>query len=199
MHQQRCSWVPRHKSYYIQYHDEEWGVPVHDDNKLFELLILEGAQAGLSWETVLQKRKNYNAVFYNFHPGLCATMADEDLDQLVQYQGIIRNRLKIYSVRQNAAAYLRIQQEQGSFSQYIWNFVQGKSLVNAWADSAQIPASTPLSNQIAKDLKKRGMRFVGATIIYAFMQAAGLVNDHTTDCFRYQQILAHTHDKQPLA
>jgi len=189
MNKQRCSWVPLHKPHYVQYHDEEWGVPVYDDRKLFEFLILEGAQAGLSWETILSKRENYKAVFYKFDPVMCAAMTDAALEQLMHHDGIVRNRLKILSIRKNATACLQIQKEFGTFSKYIWGFVAGKPIINTWKHSNQVPVSTPLSNKIAQDLKKRGMNFVGSTIIYAFIQAVGLVNDHTTDCFRYQQCL----------
>ncbi len=189
MHKQRCSWVPLHKPHYVQYHDEEWGVPVYNDRKLFEFLILEGAQAGLSWETILGKRESYNTAFHEFDPTMCAAMTDIALEELIHYSGIVRNRLKIFSVRKNAIAYLKIQREFGTFSEYIWEFVSGKPITNKWSHGAQVPASTPLSDKISKDLKKRGMSFVGSTIIYAFMQAMGLVNDHTVDCFRYQQCL----------
>ena len=187
MTQQRCAWVLLNKPYYVQYHDEEWGVPVYDDQKLFEILILEGAQAGLSWDTVLKKREGYRAVFHQFDPVMCAVMSDTVLEDLMYYDGIIRNRLKIFSVRKNAITYCHIQKEFGSFSQYIWAFVGGKSLVNTWKHIAQVPSSTPLSDKISKDLKKRGMTFVGSTIIYAFLQAAGLVNDHIENCFCRQR------------
>ena len=189
MNKQRCSWVPLHKTHYVRYHDEEWGVPVYDDRRLFEFLILEGAQAGLSWETVLKKRESYGAAFQGFDPEICATMSDTVLETLTHYNGIIRNRLKIFSVRNNAAIYLQIQKEFGTFSKYIWGFVAGKPLVNTWTYSTQIPTSTSMSDKISRDLKKWGMNFVGSTIIYAFMQAVGLVNDHTSDCFRHQQLL----------
>lgn len=189
MSKQRCAWVPLDKPYYMQYHDEEWGIPVYDDHKLFELLTLEGAQAGLSWDTVLKKRASYRAAFHGFDPKMCTAMSDAALKDLIHHQGIIRNRSKIYSVRNNAIAYGRIQEEFGSFSTYIWAFVGGRPLINAWLNSAQVPVSTPLSEKLSKDLKKRGMTFVGATIMYAFMQAAGLVNDHTVNCFCHQKIL----------
>ncbi|MHA7878063.1 MAG: DNA-3-methyladenine glycosylase I [Bacteroidota bacterium] len=187
MHKQRCSWVPLHKPHYVRYHDEEWGVPVYDDRKLFELLSLEGAQAGLSWETILNKRENYNTAFHGFDPEMCARMSDAALEKLMHYDGIVRNRLKIFSVRKNALAYIRIQKEFGTFSNYIWGFLANKTRMNTWTHSAQVPASTPLSDSIARDLKKRNMNFVGSTVVYAFMQAAGLVNDHTIHCFRYRQ------------
>jgi len=191
MDKKRCAWVPLHKPHYVQYHDEEWGVPVYDDQRLFEMLVLEGAQAGLSWETILSKREGYRAAFHGFNPALCAHMADAALEDLMHNDSIVRNRLKIFSVRNNAIAYLHIQKEYGTFSKYLWGFIAGKPVTNKWSHGTQVPVSTPLSDQIAKDLKKRGMRFVGSTIVYAFMQAIGLVNDHTTDCFRYQQILQH--------
>lgn len=189
MNKQRCTWVPLNKPHYIRYHDEEWGVPVRDDQKLFEFLILEGAQAGLSWETILSKRENYRTSLHAFDPVVCAAMTDVALEKLIHDDGIVRNRLKIFSVRKNAAAYLQIQKEFGTFSEYIWGFVSGKPIINKWSHGGQVPASTLLSDKISKDLKKRGMSFVGSTIIYAFMQAVGLVNDHTVDCFRYQQCM----------
>ena len=187
MYKQRCAWVPTDKPYYMQYHDEEWGIPVYDDHKLFEMLTLEGAQAGLSWDTVLKKRAGYSAAFHKFDPQMCAAMSDAVLKDLMHHQGIIRNFFKIRSVRNNAIVYGRIQKEFGSFSTYVWAFVGGCPLVNTWRNSAQVPASTPLSEKLSKDLKQRGMTFVGPTIMYAFMQAVGLVNDHTTDCFCRQQ------------
>lgn len=189
VNRQRCAWVPTRKSHYVQYHDEEWGVPVRDDRRLFEFLILEGAQAGLSWETILNKRANYRAVFHGFDPVACAAISDAELENLLHHNGLIRNRLKIFSVRRNAAVYLQIQKDFGTFSEYIWEFVGGQPLVNAWTSDTHIPTSTPLSDTIAKDLKKRGMSFVGSTIVYAFMQAVGLVNDHTIHCFRYRQLV----------
>jgi len=189
MDKQRCTWVPLNKPHYVQYHDEEWGVPVYDDRKLFEFLILEGAQAGLSWETILNKRENYNAAFHEFNPIICAAMTDDALERLMHYDGIVRNRLKIFSVRRNATVYLQIQKEFDTFSKYIWEFVAGKPIINIWPRTDQVPASTPRTDKRSKDLKKRGMSFVGSTIIYAFMQAVGLVNDHTADCFRYQQCM----------
>ena len=180
-----CPWVPTTKQFYVDYHDNEWGVPVHDDRKHFEMLILEGAQAGLSWETVLKKRAGYRAAFYNFDPVKVAAMSDAELEALRSNPAIIRNRLKINAARKNAIAFLAIQKEFGSFDAYIWQIVGDKQKVNRWQTLDQIPASTPESDRIAKDLKKRGMTFVGTTIIYAYLQAAGLVNDHVVDCFRY--------------
>lgn len=183
----RCAWVPKNNIEYQKYHDEEWGVPVHDDTKLFEFLILEGAQAGLSWEIVLKKRDGYKNAFNDFDVKKCSQMSDEELEKLRQASGIIRNRLKIYSVRKNAVAFLKIQEEFGSFDNYIWQYVDGQPL-NKRTSIHEIPTSTPISDKISKDLKKRGMSFVGSTIIYAYMQAVGLVNDHTVDCFRYNQV-----------
>lgn len=184
----RCAWVPSNNTEYQKYHDEEWGVPVHDDRKLFEMLILEGAQAGLSWETVLKKRAGYRKVFHNFDVQKCSQMSDDELENLLQNPEIIRNRLKVFSVRKNALAFIQIQKEFGSFDKYIWNFVGGKSIINQFSSIAELPAKTELSDKISKNLKKRGMSFVGSTIIYALMQAIGMVNDHTTDCFRYKEI-----------
>ncbi len=177
----RCPWVSD-LEIYQKYHDEEWGIPLHDDQKLFELLILEGAQAGLSWLTVLKKRDNYRQAFDNFDAKKIAKYDQKKINELLNNEGIIRNRLKIHSTIQNAKAFLQIQKEFGSFDQYIWAFVDHKTIKNKFKTLKDYPAKTPLSDQIAKDLKKRGMNFVGSTIIYAFMQAAGLVNDHTTDC-----------------
>lgn len=184
----RCAWVPNNNPLYQKYHDEEWGVPVHDDVKLFEMLILEGAQAGLSWEIVLKKREGYRATFNNFDVKKCATMTDDELEALRQNPDIIRNRLKIFSVRKNALAFIQLQEEFGSFDKYIWGYVDGKTLVNNISSLSEIPTKTELSDKISKDLKKRGMSFVGSTIIYAYMQAIGMVNDHTIDCFRFSQV-----------
>lgn len=180
----RCAWVPENNLAYQKYHDEEWGVPVYDDTKLFEMLILEGAQAGLSWETVLKKREGYRKAFKNFDVQKCAVMSDEELEEQMLNPEIIRNRLKIFSVRKNALAFINIQKEFGSFSNYLWKFVDNKPIVNNFSNISQIPAKTEISDKISKDLKKRGMSFVGSTIIYAYMQAVGLVNDHITDCFK---------------
>lgn len=185
----RCAWVPEGNIEYEKYHDQEWGVPVHDDRKHFEMLILEGAQAGLSWETVLKKRQGYKKAFHNFDIKKCSKMTDDELAQLMQNPDIIRNRLKIFSVRKNAVAFLKIQEEFGSFDNYIWAYVGGKQLVNNLTSISQIPAKTEISDKISKDLKKRGMSFVGSTIIYAYMQAVGLVNDHITTCFRFSECL----------
>lgn len=177
----RCPWVSD-LEIYQKYHDEEWGRPLHDDQKLFELLILEGAQAGLSWLTVLKKRDNYRQAFDNFDPKKIAKYNQTKIDQLLNNEGIIRNRLKIASTIQNAQAFLQIQKEFGSFDKYIWAFVDHKPIQNKFKTLKDYPTKTPISDQISKDLKKRGMNFVGSTIIYAFMQAAGLVSDHTTGC-----------------
>ena len=180
----RCAWVPENNPEYQKYHDEEWGVPVYDDTKLFEMLILEGAQAGLRWETVLKKREGYKKAFKNFDVQKCATMNDKELEKLTQNPDIIRNRLKIFSVRKNALAFIDIQKEFGSFSNYLWKFTGDKPIINTFSSISQLPAKTEISNKISNDLKKRGMSFVGSTIIYAYMQAVGLVNDHTADCFK---------------
>lgn len=181
----RCPWVGTNKPHYEQYHDEQWGVPVHDDILHFEMLILEGAQAGLSWETILKKRDGYRAAFHNFDPIKVAAMSDDELEALRSNPAIVRNRLKIYAARTNARVFLKMQQEFGSFDAYIWQMVGGKQIVNAWKTIEENPASTPLSDRISKDLKKRGMTFVGSTIIYAYLQAAGMVNDHIVSCWRY--------------
>jgi DNA-3-methyladenine glycosylase I len=182
----RCAWVGLNQPHYVRYHDEEWGVPVHDDQKHFEMLILEGAQAGLNWETILKKRDGYREAFHEFDPRKVAVMGDEDLEALLQNPNIIRNRLKVFAARKNAIAFLQIQQEFGSFDRYVWSFVDGKPILNAWKTIQEVPATTPASEALSKDLKRRGMTFVGPTIIYAYMQAVGLVNDHTTDCWRYE-------------
>jgi DNA-3-methyladenine glycosylase I len=172
------------KEFYAKYHDEEWGVPVHDDQKLFEFLILEGAQAGLSWETILKRRDGYRKAFHQFDPHKVAKMKDQDLEKLMQNEGIIRNRLKIFSARQNAITFLQIQKEFGSFDAYVWSFVQGKQKVGKAKTLKELPVSTKESDALSKDLKKRGMNFVGSTIMYAFMQAVGMVDDHLDDCWR---------------
>jgi len=181
----RCAWCGDDELY-MQYHDDEWGVPCRDDDRLFEFLLLEGAQAGLAWITVLRKRENYRALFDGFNASKIARYSDRKLDKLLQDPGIIRNRLKVYSARQNARAFLEVQKEWGSFADYIWHFVEGKSLQNRFEGQGDLPASTPLSDVISKDLKKKGFNFVGPTIVYAYMQATGMVNDHTAGCFRYQ-------------
>ncbi len=182
----RCDWARNDLS--IEYHDAEWGVPQNDDRKLFEFLILEGAQAGLSWDTVLRKRENYRAAFDNFDYKKIALYDEKKQAELLQNEGIIRNRLKIKSAVQNANAFHKIQNEFGSFDKYIWSFVGGKPIVNSWKHLSEVPAKTEISDAISKDLKRRGFNFVGSTIMYAFMQACGLVNDHLVSCFRYAEI-----------
>ena len=169
----------------IAYHDNEWGVPVHDDRLLFEFLILEGAQAGLSWSTILQKRENYRRAFDNFDPPKVARYNARKLNSLMNDAGIVRNRLKIGAAVQNAKAFLAVQQEFASFDKYIWSFTNGKTIRNQWKSTKQVPARTPESDAMSKDLLKRGFKFVGSTICYAFMQAVGIVNDHTINCFRH--------------
>lgn len=180
----RCGWVGTGKPFYEEYHDTEWGVPVHDDIRHFEMLILEGAQAGLSWETILKKRDAYRRAFKGFDPAKVARMTDAALEKLMQDEGIVRNRLKIFSARRNAQAFLDIQKEFGSFDAYVWRFVGGKPLKGCRKTLKDIPAKTPESDALSKDLKKRGMNFVGSTIIYAYMQAIGMVDDHVADCWR---------------
>jgi len=172
---------------YADYHDNEWGVPVYEDNKLFEMLVLEGAQAGLSWETVLKKRDGYRQAFQQFNPALVTKMTDAELEGLRQNPNIIRNRLKLTSARNNARVFLQIQREFGNFASYLWRFVDDRPILNHWTTAAEMPATSAISDAISKDLKKRGMSFVGSTIIYAYMQAVGLVNDHLTNCWRYHQ------------
>lgn len=183
----RCAWVNPENKLYTQYHDKVWGVPVHNDRKLFEFLILEGAQAGLSWETVLKKQKNYKKAFDNFDPVKVAKYGPKKVRELLGNEGIIRNRLKIASATRNAKVFLEIKKEFKSFDKYIWGFVSGKPVDNKVKRMSDIPAETTLSDEISKDLKLRGMNFVGSTIIYAYMQAVGLVNDHQTNCFRYKK------------
>ncbi|MCB0334603.1 MAG: DNA-3-methyladenine glycosylase I [Bdellovibrionales bacterium] len=183
----RCEWCLS-SEIYESYHDNEWGVPVHDDQRLFEMLCLEGAQAGLSWITVLKKREGYRKAFKDFDPERCARLQDTTLEKLRNFDGIIRNRLKIESVRKNAHAFLNVQEEYGSFDSYLWDFVDETPIQNRWKSLKEIPAETELSKRLSKDLKKRGFTFVGSTICYAFMQAVGMVNDHTASCFRYLEL-----------
>ena len=183
----RCEWVTD-DPLYRAYHDEEWGRPVHDDRLLFEFLILEGVQAGLSWLTVLKKRQNYRAAFDHFDPARVASYSPAKIDSLLQDKGLIRNRLKMKAAITNARAFLAVQAAHGSFDRYIWQFVGGRPILNQWRTTAEIPAWTPLSDTISRDLKARGFRFVGPTICYAFMQAVGMVNDHIVGCFRYRQV-----------
>jgi DNA-3-methyladenine glycosylase I len=183
----RCPWATNELA--IRYHDEEWGVPVHDDRLLFEFLILEGAQAGLSWDTILQKRQNYRLGFDGFDPVRIARYDRRKVQSLLKNSGIIRNRLKIASAVTNAKAYLKVREEFGSFDAYLWHFVDGKPSVNSRKSGKQVPARTSVSDALSKDLKKRGFKFVGSTICYAFMQAVGMVNDHLVGCFRYSEIV----------
>ena len=183
----RCAWVSDDQLY-RDYHDLEWGVPVHDDRLLFEFLTLEGAQAGLSWITVLRKRESYRVAFDGFDPAIVARFDEQKQAELLQNPGIIRNRLKIASTISNARAFLKIQEQFGSFDAYLWRFVEGRPIQNAWRSIKEVPASTPVSDALSRDLKKRGFRFVGSTICYAMMQAVGMVNDHTVDCFRWQEL-----------
>jgi DNA-3-methyladenine glycosylase I len=178
----RCGWVG-HKPFLIRYHDEEWGVPVHDDRKHFEMLLLEGAQAGLTWETILRRREGYRKAFASFDPVKVAHFSARKRAILLQDAGIIRNRLKIDAAVTNAQAFLNVQKEFGSFDRYVWRFVDGESTINRWRDVKQVPVTTAESDALSKDLKRRGFRFVGSTIAYAYMQAVGLVSDHTRDCF----------------
>lgn len=181
----RCGWCSD-DPLYVAYHDEEWGVAVHEDRRLFEFLILEGAQAGLSWITILRKREAYRRAFAGFDPAQVADFTDAALERLLQDTGIVRNRLKVASARDNARAFLAIQREFGSFDAYVWRFVGGAPKVNVWKTLAEVPAVTPEAEGLSRDLKKRGMRFVGPTIMYAFMQAVGMVDDHTLDCWKRQ-------------
>jgi DNA-3-methyladenine glycosylase I len=183
----RCTWAGNDELY-IKYHDQEWGIPVFDDLKLFEMLILEGAQAGLSWITVLKKRDNYRAAFDRFDVAKIISYNEKKIGQLLADKGIIRNRLKIDSVIKNAHAFLRVSEEYGNFSKYIWSFVDGKPIVNHWKNMNDIPSNTAESDAMSKDMKKRGFKFVGTTICYAYMQAVGMVNDHLVDCFRYNDL-----------
>ena len=182
----RCEWAKNELS--IRYHDEEWGVPVHDGRLLFEFLVLEGAQAGLSWDTILRKRERYREVFDNFDPAIVARYGKRKVNALLGDAGIVRNRLKIAAAIGNAQAFLAVAEEFGSFDAYIWRFVGGRPRVNAWRTLRELPASTAESDAMSKDLKRRGFRFVGSTICYAFMQAVGMVNDHAPDCFRYADL-----------
>ena len=184
----RCEWLNLTKDYYIKYHDREWGVQVHDDKKLFEFLILEGAQAGLSWDTILKKRENYRKAFDNWDYEKISKYSEKQEQELLKNKGIVRNRLKIKSAIKNAKVFIAIQKEFGSFDTYIWDFVNNRQIVNNFERVEDIPSKTELSDKISKDLKKRGMNFIGSTIIYAFMQAVGIVNDHQIDCFRYNEV-----------
>ncbi len=187
MDKKRCTWAGK-DPLYIEYHDTEWGVPLYGDDKLFEFLILETFQAGLSWITVLRKRENFRKAFDNFDYQKIANYDDQKFEELLQNAGIIRNKLKIKATISNAVAFMEVQKEFGSFSKYIWGFTGGKPIKNKCTSMSQVVANTPLSDKISKDLKKRGFKFVGSTVIYAHMQATGMVNDHTTDCFRYNEV-----------
>lgn len=185
----RCDWSTS-DPLYIRYHDTEWGVPVHDEVRHFEFLLLEGAQAGLSWYTILRKREAYRKAYQGFDPEIVARFEDSDVQRLLSDSGIVRNRLKIASSIENARRFLEVQREYGSFDAYLWDFVGGAPIVNHWKSLDQVPATTPLSDAVSKDLKRRGFRFVGSTIIYAHLQAIGLVNDHLVDCFRHDELAA---------
>jgi DNA-3-methyladenine glycosylase I len=185
----RCAWLGNDELM-MRYHDEEWGVPLHDDQKLFEFLILEGMQAGLSWRTILHKRENFRRAFHNFNPARVACYGDRDVDRLLADAGIIRNHAKIKAAINNAQRFLEISREFGTFDRYIWGFVSGKPIRNRFRSLSDLPARTPLSDEISADMKKRGFKFVGATVIYAHMQATGMVNDHIVTCFRHKEIRA---------
>ncbi|NNC97729.1 MAG: DNA-3-methyladenine glycosylase I [Gammaproteobacteria bacterium] len=183
----RCNWAYAGMSdAYIEYHDQEWGMPVYDDQTLFEFLVLEGAQAGLSWSTILNKRAGYKKNFANFDVHKVARFTQKRIDKILQDPGVVRNKLKVNSAVSNAKCFIEVQKEFGTFSDYVWGFVDGKPKVNKWKTMQQVPASSKQSDALSKDLKKRGFKFVGSTIMYAYMQATGLVNDHTLDCFRYK-------------
>ncbi|MFN7098169.1 MAG: DNA-3-methyladenine glycosylase I [Gammaproteobacteria bacterium] len=182
MQKTRCHWASN-DPLYIEYHDHEWGVPVYDEQKLFEFILLEGAQAGLSWITILKRRENYRQAFDQFDPYKIARYNEKKLSSLLNDPGIIRNRLKVQAAVLNAQAFLQVKQELGNFTDYLWQFVDGKPIINHWSSASDVPVSTSVSDAMAKDLKKRGFKFVGTTICYAFMQAVGMVNDHTTNCF----------------
>jgi DNA-3-methyladenine glycosylase I len=184
----RCQWAMNGRELDVRYHDEEWGVPVHDDRQLFEFLILEGAQAGLSWSTILNKRENYRKAFDNFDPQKVARYTPAKVEKLLKDPGIVRNRLKIEATVRNAKAFLEVQKEFGTFDSYIWQFVGGRPKQNSRKSLKDVPAKSPESDAMSKDLLRRGFKFVGSTICYAYMQAVGMVNDHTTDCFRYKQV-----------
>jgi len=185
----RCPWCLRSEAERL-YHDTEWGVPSHDERHLFEFLILEGAQAGLSWSTILNKREGYRRAFADFDPARVARFTEAKIEKLLKDPGIVRNRLKVQSAVTNARAFLEVQAAHGSFSDYLWGFVDGRPVRNAWKTLAEVPASTPLAETLSRDLKKREFRFVGPTVCYAYMQAVGLVNDHLVDCFRYPELAA---------
>ncbi len=185
----RCAWCENSFEDYIRYHDEEWGVPIHDDTKHFEFLVLESSQAGLSWATILKKREGYRKAFANFDVETVASYGSGMVEDLLQDASIIRNRMKIEAAINNAQRFIEIQNEFGSFDDYIWRFVDGKPIVGGWKSAEEVPVTTKESDVLSKDLKKRGFKFVGSTTIYAHMQAIGLVNDHTIDCFRYKELI----------
>lgn len=184
----RCAWCANSFEDYVRYHDEEWGVPVHDDQKHFEFLVLESAQAGLSWATILKKREGYRRAFADFDVLTVATYGPGMVEELLQDSSIIRNRMKIEATINNAARFIEVQKEFGTFDEYIWRFVDGSPIINSWENMNEVPVTTKESDALSKDLKKRGFKFVGSTTMYAHMQAIGLVNDHTIDCFRYDQL-----------
>jgi DNA-3-methyladenine glycosylase I len=186
----RCTWPLKGNALYLEYHDREWGVPAWDDQTQFEFLVLEGAQAGLSWSTILNKREGYRAAFADFDAEKIARFGKRDIARLMNNPGIVRNRLKIEATISNARAYLALREQQGSFAAYMWSFVGGKPIQNKFRETREIPATSPESDALSKDLKKRGFRFVGSTIIYAHMQATGMVNDHLVSCFRYKECKA---------
>ena len=185
---QRCGWIPENDTQYLQYHDVEWGVPLHDDLKLFEMLILEGQQAGLSWRTILYKRQNFRKAFDYFNPERIAGYDESRIESLMSDPTIIRNRLKINSIIQNAKSFLAVKREFGTFNSYIWKFVGDKPILNRWENRDEVPTSTRISDEMSRDLYERGFKFTGSTICYSFMQAVGMVNDHVTSCFRFGEI-----------
>ena len=194
MDRRRCGWCGD-DPVYVAYHDDEWGVPLRDDRRLFEFLILEGAQAGLSWSTILNKREGYRDAFDDFDPEVVARYDEQKSSELLSNPGIVRNRLKVASAISNAQAFLKVQEQHGNFSDFIWSYVDGRPIQNSWQSLSEIPASTPLAATLSKDLKKLGFRFVGPTIVYAFMQATGMVNDHIESCHRYPEIVALATEK----
>ena len=193
----RCAWAGD-DILYQEYHDNEWGVPVLDDRRLFEFLILEGAQAGLSWITILRKRENYRAAFDDFDAARIATYDADKIESLLLDAGIVRNRLKVHSAVTNAQQFLRVQDEFGSFARFLWQFVEGRTIQNTWRSGAEVPVNTPESDAMSTELKRRGFKFVGTTICYALMQATGMVNDHTTNCFRHEQLRSNALSETPL-
>ncbi len=182
----RCDWAETNE-YFFDYHDNEWGKPEHDDRKLFEMLCLEGMQAGVSWLLILKKRENYKRLFHDFHAQKVALLRDDELEEILKDAGVIRNRLKVYSIRNNAQAFLRVKEEFGSFDKYIWGFVNGKPVINNYIRQEEVPSKSDISELMSKDLKKRGFKFVGDVICYSFMQAVGMVDDHTNDCWKHKE------------